>query len=108
MKTKLISLIISTILFVSCAGLSPKAKTFATLEATQTVVHNTMNEYGRLYRAGKVSVDTRTKVTDAHNSYRQAFEGALVAAEFNFQSATPENVRQLRDTLLSIVLTIKK
>ena len=103
-------LVISSVLLLGlttgCNTLSTKGKLYATLESTQIAVHNAMNEYGRLVRAGKVNDSKKQEVRTAYLQYQSAYDAAVVAASFDYKSATPENVRNLRDIILNIVLSL--
>lgn len=86
-----------------CKHLSPRANAFASLEATQSAVHEGMNTYGALYRAGRIEAERAVKVREAHRAYVIGYDVALAALGFDTKAATPDTVRALAIQLLTLI-----
>lgn len=65
MKT-LSSLLAIALLVAGCAGI------YSTIITITQVRKDVMNEYGKLYRAGKISTELDTKIVKADENYRLA------------------------------------
>ena len=101
MIKKLVLVIIAEILLLGCS--TTEFKTYKTLRATQTAVVATMETYRDLYNAGEIDARERAEVKAMYERYQRLFNSALVAAEFDYKSATPIELAGHVSTLILIV-----
>ena len=82
--------------------------TYNTLKATVATVDSAMSAYADMVVAGKVNPETQTRVKHIYGEYEVAVRAAIVAAKFNYASATPKEVSFLATDLLEALQTILK
>jgi hypothetical protein len=90
---------------ISAAGCkhTPQAEAYLTLEHTKTSVLEAMNVYAVAVAADQVNAETQTKIDGAYDTFRTAFQAAVEVARFNYQDASPENVRRLALDLVALI-----
>lgn len=111
MKKLLVTIMMLPLLLAtpSCSttGGTPSAKTVAyrTLKTTGEGVDSSMKGFAAAVVRGMVPADVQVQVSDLHEKYRVAFSGAVQAARFNYEAATPDNVSALAAQLIALITT---
>lgn len=85
-----------------------KGVVYKTLAATAYSVDTAMKPYSDRVVAGKVSAGSQAKVRDALSKYQAAMRTAIEAAQFNFQSATPEALAALATAVLTTIAEVSQ
>jgi len=81
---------------------------YNTLKATVATVDSTMSAYADMVVAGKVNPETQNRVKVIYTEYEVAVRAAIVAAKFNYSTATPKEVSFLVSDLLAAIQSILK
>lgn len=94
-----------TVVLTTTTGCTTSAKgvVYKTLAATAYSVDTAMKAYSDRIVAGKVSAGSQAKVRDVLSKYQAGMRTAIEAAQFNFQSATPEALAALATAVLTTI-----
>jgi hypothetical protein len=76
------------------------------LKQTRNDIDAAMVRYHNRVSFGFLTVNEQQQVSDAYKAYQTAFNEAAQQVHSNFDSPTPNNVKQLADQLLSILDSI--
>jgi hypothetical protein len=76
------------------------------LKQTRNDVDWAMTRYHNRLSFGFISSGEQEQVTAAYKAYQTAFNQAVAQAHSNYNTPTPDNVKQLADQLLSILEAI--
>ena len=76
------------------------------LKQTRNDVDWAMTRYHNRLSFGFISLGEQEQVTAAYKAYQTAFNDAARQAHLNYNTPTPDNVKQLADQLLSLLASI--
>lgn len=85
---------------------STQATPYPSLRQTQINVAWPMTRYRNAAAFGNLTLGERERVHAAYTRYQSAFDQALLAAHGNYNSPTPENVKELANEVIRVISAI--
>jgi len=108
MKTKLLQIcaVLLTLGILLANGCATSGGGEYTLKQTSFDVETAMQAYRNASTAGSLTLAEQQNVNAAYSAYKPAFDQAVAQAKGDLTTASPANVKQLANNLLSIINAI--
>jgi hypothetical protein len=100
-----VTVVTSTLVTTGCAT-SPRRATYDTLATIGAAVDKSMKMYSDAVLAGRITPEQREKVRAVKNQYNQIYVTACNAAAFDYGTAAPEDLINIKNELLDLIVVL--